>query len=97
MISDDEFHKITRKHLRALMEDVHRKGGASAYQWTKQFGNMTVSTLMTLTDKMNLPRREIMDHLVDDLIQWIIEQKEFQVKYDGMDIEDVKKDFKNVK
>lgn len=98
MISDNEFHEIVREHLRALMEDVHQKGGASAYQWTAQLGNLSVSTLMTLTDKMNVPRKEIMDHLVDDLIKWINEQKDFQVTYDGVDIEDIKKDMnKNVK
>ena len=65
---------------------------SSAYQWNHQMSNMVVSTLMTLTDNMDGPREELMAHLVADLIKKIMEQVKFQLKYDGVSIEDVKKD-----
>ena len=97
MISESKFSEIIIKHMAALMEEVKENGLASGYQWTDQLSNMVVSTLMTLTDNMNVPRKEAMAHLTADLISKILKQADFQVKYDGVSIEDVKKDFKNVK
>jgi hypothetical protein len=82
MIESREFSLITKKHMGNFIDDIDKQGGATANQWVDQIGVMVASLLMTVTDKIDMPREESMAYLTGKSLREIMKHVEFQLNFE---------------